>query len=108
MKITNLADNNTILNHFVSELRDVDIHNDSMRFRNNIERISSKLSNRLNRSKLYKGDIVFPCVGSIGKATLIKEDNKYHINQNIAKITHNNKIVPELLSYLLNSNECHK
>lgn len=75
---------------------------------NNIERISSKLSNRLNRSKLYKGDIVFPCVGSIGKATLIKEDNKYHINQNIAKITHNDKIVPELLSYLLNSNECHK
>ena len=75
---------------------------------NNIERISSKLSNRLNRSKLYKGDIVFPCVGSIGKASLIKEDNKYHINQNIAKITHNDKIVPELLSYLLNSNECHK
>ena len=26
---------------------------------------------------MYKGDIVFPCVGSIGKATLIKEDNKY-------------------------------
>ena len=74
----------------------------------NIERISIELSNKLKRSKLYKGDIVFPCVGTIGKATLIKEDNKYHINQNIAKVTYNDNIIPELLSYLLNSNECHK
>lgn len=75
---------------------------------NNTERISMELSNKLKRSKLYKGDIVFPCVGTIGKATLINEDNKYHINQNIAKVTYNCNITPELLSYLLNSNECHK
>ena len=52
-----------------------------------VEKISEELSNKLNRSKLYKGDIVFPCVGTLGNATMITEDNCYHINQNIAKIT---------------------
>ena len=69
----------------------------------NAERISKELSLRLNRSKLYKGDIVFPCVGTVGKAVLIEEDNKYHINQNIAKITPKNEIDGLFLSLLLNS-----
>ena len=63
MKITNLADNNTILNHFVSELRDVDIHNDSMRFRNNIERIGQILAYEVSKSLQYtKADVVTPLV----------------------------------------------
>jgi type I restriction enzyme S subunit len=49
--------------------------------------ISNKLSMRLIRSRLFKGDIVYPCVGSIGNAVVIEEDDKYHIQQNIAKIT---------------------
>lgn len=49
--------------------------------------ISNELSLKLNRSRLSKGDIVYPCVGSIGNAVVIEEDNKYHIQQNIAKIT---------------------
>jgi type I restriction enzyme S subunit len=69
----------------------------------NAERISKELSLRLNRSKLYKGDIVFPCVGTVGKAVLIEEDNKYHINQNIAKITPKNEVDGLFLSLLLNS-----
>lgn len=50
-------------------------------------RISNVLSMRLIRSRLFKGDIIYPCVGTIGNATVINEDNKYHIQQNIAKIT---------------------
>ncbi|WP_270565081.1 restriction endonuclease subunit S [Clostridium beijerinckii] len=68
-----------------------------------IERITEEMSNRLIRSKLFKNDIVFPCVGTIGKATLINEDNKYHINQNIAKITPNEGIDPLYLTYFLMS-----
>ena len=61
MKITNLAENNTILNHFVSELRDVDIHNDSMRFRNNIERIGQILAYEVSKSLQYtNADVVTP------------------------------------------------
>jgi type I restriction enzyme S subunit len=50
-------------------------------------RISNKLSMKLIRSRLFKGDIVYPCVGTIGNAVVIEEDDKYHIQQNIAKIT---------------------
>lgn len=50
-------------------------------------RISNKLSLRLKRSRLCKGDVVYPCVGSIGNAVVITEDAKYHIQQNIARIT---------------------
>lgn len=39
MKIVNLGESNSILNRFVSELRDVNIQKDSLRFRRNIERI---------------------------------------------------------------------
>ncbi len=66
-----------------------------------IERISSELSSKLLRSKLFSGDIVFPCTGTIGNGALIEEDNKFHINQNIAKITtrENWSVYPK---YLLN------
>lgn len=72
----------------------------------NVERISDSLSLKLNRSRLYKNDIVYPCVGSIGNATLISEDDKYHINQNIAKLTPSEFIYPLYLSYFLNSSVC--
>jgi type I restriction enzyme, S subunit len=49
--------------------------------------ISNKLSLKLKRSRLCKGDVVYPCVGSIGNAVAITEDCKYHIQQNIARIT---------------------
>ena len=39
MKIINLSENNTILNQFISEIRDIDVQGDQLRFRRNIERI---------------------------------------------------------------------
>ena len=39
MKTINLGDQNTIFSHFISEIRDVKVQNDSMRFRRNVERI---------------------------------------------------------------------
>lgn len=70
---------------------------------NEYSRISISLSERLSRSKLYKGDIVFPCVGTIGNACVIREDNKFHINQNIAKITVSKGISSEYLCQYLMS-----
>ncbi|SFE90271.1 type I restriction enzyme, S subunit [Flavobacterium xueshanense] len=66
------------------------------------ERISSELSLKLFRSKLYKNDIVYPCTGTIGNAAIIQENDKYHINQNIARINPNTDLVyPEFLFYNL-------
>jgi type I restriction enzyme S subunit len=51
---------------------------------------------------------VFPCVGTIGNAIVIEEDNKYHINQNIAKITPNDNLDSYFLMQYLISSMCKK
>jgi type I restriction enzyme S subunit len=67
-------------------------------------RISNKLSLRLKRSRLCKGDVVYPCVGSIGNAVVINDDDKYHIQQNIARITPDLKAInPDYLANYLMS-----
>ena len=69
----------------------------------NLGYISNELSLQLNRSKLFKGDIVYPCVGTIGNAVVIEEDNKFHIQQNIAKLTPKKDISPYFISQFLMS-----
>ncbi|WP_066222774.1 uracil phosphoribosyltransferase [Formosa haliotis] len=54
MHIHNLSTENTILNVFMSELRDKSIQKDNMRFRRNIERIGEILAYELSKSLLYK------------------------------------------------------
>jgi type I restriction enzyme S subunit len=67
-------------------------------------RISNELSWKLKRSRLFKGDVIYPCVGSIGNAVVIQENDKFHIQQNIAKITPNNSLSNSLyLSHYLMS-----
>ncbi len=53
MKINNLSDTNSILNHFIAEIRDVNIHNDSLRFRRNIERIGEILAYEISKTLHY-------------------------------------------------------
>lgn len=66
--------------------------------------ISDQLSKKLIRSRLFINDIIYPCVGTIGNAVVISENDKYHIQQNIAKITPNTqKINPFYLSHFLMS-----
>lgn len=65
-----------------------------------IDRISNDLSMKLIRSRLIKGDVVFPCVGSVGNAVVIKNSDEWHINQNIARITPKS-IDSELLCFYL-------
>jgi type I restriction enzyme S subunit len=67
--------------------------------------ISNNLSLRLKRSRLCKGDVVYPCVGSIGNAVVISDDNKYHIQQNIARITPHPEAISSLYlaNYLMSS-----
>lgn len=52
MQVINLSEHNSVLNHFLREIRDVEIQKDSLRFRRNIERIGEvmavEVSKRLN------------------------------------------------------------
>ncbi len=49
MKIVDLSKQNTVLNKFVSELRDVNVQGDSMRFRRNVERIGEIMAYEISR-----------------------------------------------------------
>jgi type I restriction enzyme S subunit len=69
-----------------------------------LTRISNSLSMQLKRSRLTKGDVVYPCVGSIGNAVVITEDDKYHIQQNIARISpEKDRLCSEYLAHYLMS-----
>ena len=70
---------------------------------NDVENISLELSTTLVRSKLAKGDIVFPCTGTIGNAAMIEENDKFHINQNIAKIRFDESVSSRFAIYWLTS-----
>lgn len=61
MKIINLGESNSILNKFVSELRDVNIQKDSLRFRRNIERIGEIMAYEISKNFTYcRKDIQTP------------------------------------------------
>jgi len=70
---------------------------------NDVERISTDLSATLARTKLAKGDIVFPCTGTIGNAAMVEEDDRFHINQNIAKIRFDATVSARFAIYWLTS-----
>ncbi|GAB7255989.1 uracil phosphoribosyltransferase [Polaribacter sp. OB-PA-B3] len=53
MHIHNISSSNTILNKFISEIRDVNVQKDSLRFRRNIERIGEVLSYELSKELNY-------------------------------------------------------
>jgi uracil phosphoribosyltransferase len=54
MHIHYISDQNSILNHFLAQIRDVTIQKDSMRFRKNIERIGGIMAYELSKTLDYK------------------------------------------------------
>lgn len=54
MIIHHLTENNSVLNSFISEIRDKNIQKDSLRFRRNIERIGEILAYELSKTLNYK------------------------------------------------------
>ena len=54
MIVNNLSATNSLLNQFVSELRDVNIQRDPLRFRRNIERIGEILSYEMSKTLGYR------------------------------------------------------
>jgi uracil phosphoribosyltransferase len=54
MHIHYISEQNSILNHFLAQIRDVSIQKDSMRFRKNIERIGEIMAYELSKTLDYK------------------------------------------------------
>lgn len=53
MKINNFKAHDSILNQFLSELRDVSVQTDNMRFRRNIERIGEIMAYEISKELVY-------------------------------------------------------
>lgn len=67
MQVINLSENNSILNLFLSEIRDVNIQKDPLRFRRNIERIGEIMAVEVSRELQYAPkDVTTP----LGTATI--------------------------------------
>lgn len=54
MEIHFLSEKNSVLNHFLSQIRNVNVQKDSMRFRRNIERIGEIMAYEMSQSLHYR------------------------------------------------------
>ena len=79
MKIINLSEKNSVLQHYLKEIRSVEIQKDSMRFRRNMERIGEIMAYEISKTLNYKADKVKTPLG-------IKETTKIVFSLSTIKI----------------------
>ena len=61
MQVINLSENNSVLNQFLGEIRDVNIQRDPLRFRRNIERIGEVMAMEVSKHLHYEArDVTTP------------------------------------------------
>ena len=53
MRVVNIGEQNSVLNSFIAELRDVHIQKDSLRFRNNLERVGEIFAYEISKTLEY-------------------------------------------------------
>jgi len=63
MQIHNLSEQNSLLNQFLKEIRSVDIQQDSLRFRRNIERIGEVMAYEISKEMAYATEEVKTSLG---------------------------------------------
>ena len=61
--ITNFSEQNSLLSQFLSEIRNVDVQHDRMRFRRNLERISEIMAYELSKTFTYKEEEIVTPLG---------------------------------------------
>lgn len=72
MKIINLSEQNSILNQFLKEIRSVEIQNDSLRFRRNLERIGEIIAFEISKKMIFESEGIQTPLG-IAQINIIKE-----------------------------------
>ena len=60
MKVVNMSETPSVVNQYVSELRDVKIQQDRMRFRRNLERIGECMAYEISKGLNYEVRTVRP------------------------------------------------
>lgn len=73
---------------------------------NDIKYIDNSDFSKLERSKLYKSDLLYTYVGTVGQVGLVDQNNKYYLAPNVARIRINNsKVLPKFVMYFLQTPE---
>lgn len=72
MEIHYLSEKNSVLNHFLSQIRNINVQKDSMRFRKNIERIGEIMAYEMSQSFHYR-DIEITTPLGVKKTTEITD-----------------------------------
>lgn len=73
MIINDFSDKNSILNQFISELRNINIQQDRMRFRRNLERVGEVLAYELSKSLKFSGRTINTPLGRKQMSLIDKE-----------------------------------
>jgi len=63
IEVINLGEQDSIFNQFISEIRNVEVQNDSMRFRRNIERMGEIFAYELSKKMHYKSELITTPLG---------------------------------------------
>ena len=66
-----------------------------------VKYIDSSDFTKLKRSKLFRNDILFTYVGTIGELARIQEDDKYYLAPNVSRIRIKNRLLSEFLMYYM-------
>ena len=72
IKIKNLGEGNSVINNFISELRNIEIQNDRFRFRKNLERLGEIFAYEISKTLEYKSETVVTPLGSL-EMNVLKE-----------------------------------
>ena len=73
MNIHYISEENSVLNHFLSQLREVNIQKDSMRFRKNMERISEIMAYEISKKLRYNNIAITTPLGIKNTSEIAEE-----------------------------------
>ena len=73
MNIHNISEENSVLNHFLSQIREVTIQKDSMRFRRNMERIGEIMAYEISKKLTYSNIAITTTLGIKNTSEIAEE-----------------------------------
>jgi type I restriction enzyme S subunit len=68
-----------------------------------VKRISRRISEKLPRSKLAKGDILLSYTGTVGNFAIVEENDRFHLAPNVCLIRANEQCLPDYLYYVIST-----
>lgn len=71
--INNLGESNSVINNYISEIRNINVQNDRLRFRKNLERLGELFAYEISKTLEYKSETINTPLGSIDMNVLAEQ-----------------------------------